>query len=320
MTSSSRCGSLDRLLVALCTIACRPPVRSTACRDRARDRVASRRRRTADHDAAPPRATISSTTSTPFSRRLATTTCAPASPHASAMPRPTPAAPPVTITVRPDRSTALTAPSPIRRRRPRSRRSLRGDPDRRTLPPRRRRRRPSRRAPSAGGGRNDVAPAVAGASSSIGTSTVFTVMPTAPHWRAADFTIARTPSTAVTKGTSPGAPGMPAVGATTTTRPPCARAARGGRPAVQSARRAAPARQRGPTRRRRSRRAHRARRRPRRRTRTPRSRPLAAPSSAAWRSSRANADAPGGRPRDARRGGHRSMMRPPSAIIVWPVT
>src|SRR5690349_6301152 len=71
----------------------------------------------------------------------------------------------------------------------------------------------------AGGGRNDVCPAWVGASKSSGTDTQLTEIPAPPHCRAADLASARTPSTASTNGTEPGAPLTPAVAVTTTTRP-----------------------------------------------------------------------------------------------------
>ena len=282
----------------------------------------------AAHVAAPPRSTISATTSRPFSRRLATTTCPPAAPHASAMPRPTPAAPPVTITVRPARSTVvLTAPSPIRRRRRGWRRWC--HPGTRS-PTTATSATVEARPPSAGGGRNDVRFAEPGARSSSGTSTVFTVMPRPPHWRAADLAMARTPSIAVTNGTSDGAPLMPVDAVTTTMVPPvgasrpCAACS-----ATSAVRRicsqrssqsvgasvvdrrsdegvvvAAHVHHRG--------------HRPRVRRCAPTS-TVSAPSAAA--SVGGEADAPDGTTSTpAARGAHRSMIRPPSAMSVWPVT
>ena len=109
-TSSRRCGSLERLLVALCTIACSAPLRATA-RSTASAMVDSSVTSQRTQSARPPRASISRTTSWPSTVRVPTITSAPAAAHANAIPRPTPAPAPVTITLRPA-SRPVTVPSP----------------------------------------------------------------------------------------------------------------------------------------------------------------------------------------------------------------
>ena len=152
-TSSSRCGSLERLLVALCTIVCTAAGAARGARARSAAPTRSRRRRTPPTSAAPPRPTISATTSRPFSRRAgdddvrtggAARQCdaptdagrAAGDDHGATR-----------------RSTALTAPSPIHRRRRAWRRSCHA---RNASPIATATSATARRSPSAGGGRNDV--------------------------------------------------------------------------------------------------------------------------------------------------------------------